>query len=118
MRSEDQRCRRSVGREALQEFSAASARILGLGGTRFFRQCVAVQPIEQRVSEAAENADLRVMDMGIDETGEYVTAAQGANAGCRVRLTDIGIATEIRDPSVLQHQPAIFENLERALIAK
>ena len=88
MRAEDQRRRGAVRGERFDKFGGDDARVVEIDEFLFLGQGEALQPLEQAIAETAEDADLRIVDVGIDETGQQDAAAQVAYFGIGVCLAN------------------------------
>jgi hypothetical protein len=88
MRTKNQGGRGAVGRERRDKFARDGRCVNRVGQPRFFRQCALFQPIEQAVSQTADDADLGEVHVRVDESRQDVTAAQIANRGIRMGLHD------------------------------
>ncbi len=69
MRAEHERRGGAVARQRAQKSPRHPARILGIGEPRLFGQRAFAQPVEERQTHRADDADLWVMNVGVDKTG-------------------------------------------------
>jgi hypothetical protein len=79
-----------------------------IGHASFFRQRTAIEPFQQLPPECAHNADLRKVNVRIDEAGKQKAAAQ---IGHRRRGMGGGygkVLSASSDASILDQQTAVF----------
>ena len=76
MRAEDQRRGRAVSGQRVHEFAGDSPRVDQVAHADFFGQREALQPFEQPAAQTADDAQLRKVNVRIDEAGQQHTAAK------------------------------------------
>ena len=107
MRTENQRRRGAVRGERGDKLSRDGRRISRVGQARFLGQRQLFQPVEQPVSQAAEDADLRKVHVRVDESGQDVTAAQIADRGFRMGLGDGTVIAAVDHFAILNREGSI-----------
>ena len=108
MRAEDQRRGRAVTRQRVHKFAGDSARVVRLPHADFLGQREAVQPVEQPAAQPADDAQLRKMNVRIDEAGQHDTAAQIVYRDLRMRRAHRGIVAgrpnDAASPAAAHHR--------------
>src|SRR6516162_661096 len=96
------------GRHRLRVFRSREFHLLG--------ECVVFEPIEQRVPQAAEDSELRVMDVCIHETRQQEAAAKIARPYSGVGSSQSHIISTGCDAPIFDQQTTIGERFERVLV--
>src|SRR6185312_9741174 len=94
--------------EQMQELLRYRARVRMMAKLQLLRKRDLVQPVEQRIADAAQSANLRVVNMRIDKTGQQHAAAQ-VSLGCiGVLGADLHIIPAGGDSAALHQQRAVL----------
>jgi hypothetical protein len=118
MRTEDERRRGSVRRQRLDEPARGVLRIAGVGHPRLLGQRHFGQPVEQRAAEAADDTELRKMNMRVDEARKDETAAPIRRRHTGIRRSDVVEVSAGDDSTVSNQQTAVLVADERLRIRR
>lgn len=118
MRAEDQRGGGSIATQRPYELLRDGARISVIGHPCLFRQGVEAQPIEQRPTEAADNAGLREMSMRVNEAGKNQRATPIGDRGFAMRGANRCVIPDRKNAAIGDRQSAIVVALKRAIFGE
>lgn len=108
MGTEDQSRRRARRDEPGHELAGHLCGIRRVGQPRLLGQGRVLEPVEQGHAEGADGADLRVVDVRVDEPGQQDTTAKVDDRVVRVCLAHVGEVSAGPDDAVLDPDAGVL----------
>lgn len=108
VRAEDERGRRPGADQAGEEVPGHATGVAGVGQPRLLGQGALAQPVQQRQAEPADDPDLRVVHVRVDQAGQDDAAAQVHHVHAGVGCAKVGERAAGGDHAVGDEQAAVL----------
>ncbi len=112
VRAEDERGRGSGRHETLHELRRNVHGVARVGEPGLLRQGAAVEPFEQRHPEGADDSNLGVVDVRVDEAGQQDATTEVDDRLVAVAGCDVGVGTAFPDDAAPDQQPGVLVRAE------
>ena len=103
-------CRsRAAGQQSVEKIARGGARVAAVPVFEFLGEDPVLQPVEQLIAEHTQDAELREVDVAVDETGKDQAIFQMGQRQVGMAPGEVGELAEVLDNAVPDDQQAIAD---------